>query len=121
MIHHRHGPASDREREVSVRLAAVLRRMGEQDAEAVLAIYQAGLDTGNASFETAAPDWERFDRSKLPDHRLVAVDQVSSEVLGWVAVSAVSSRSVYAGVVEHSVYVAPQARGRRVCTQLLQD
>jgi L-amino acid N-acyltransferase YncA len=85
----------------------------------VLAIYQAGLDTGQASFETQAPDWAAFDAARLPDHRYVARDRGSGEVLGWVAVSAVSSRCVYAGVVEHSVYVRPGAHGRGVGTTLL--
>jgi phosphinothricin acetyltransferase len=84
---------------------------------AVLSIYQAGLDTGNASFETAAPGWAGFDAAHLPAHRFVAVD--GTEVLGWVAVTPVSSRSVYAGVVEHSVYVAPSACGRGVGATLL--
>jgi phosphinothricin acetyltransferase len=82
------------------------------DAEAVLAIYQAGIDTGHATFETTAPGWAAFDTARLPDHRFVAVDDASREVVGWAAVSAVSSRGVYAGVVELSVYVSPGGRGR---------
>jgi phosphinothricin acetyltransferase len=88
-------------------------------AGAVLAIYQAGLDTGNASFETRAPEWAAFDAARLPGHRHVATDPDGGEVLGWIAVSAVSSRCVYAGVVEHSVYVRPAARGRGVGRALL--
>lgn len=87
-------------------------------ASMVLAIYQAGIDTGQATFETAAPDWEAFDAARLPDHRFVVVED--GDVLGWVAASAVSDRCVYAGVVEHSVYVAPAARGRGVGRALLQ-
>jgi phosphinothricin acetyltransferase len=99
--------------------------MTSADAPAVLRIYQAGLDTGQASFETAAPDWSAFDAARLPEHRFVAVappaDAVGQgEVLGWVAVSAVSSRCVYAGVVEHSVYVDPAARGQGVGRLLLE-
>lgn len=78
-----------------------VRPMTSDDADRVLAIYQAGLDAGNASFETTAPTWTAFDAAKLPDHRLVAVD-ADDTVLGWVAVSPTSSRAVYAGVVEHS-------------------
>jgi len=89
------------------------------DADQVLAIYQAGLDTGQASFETVAPAWETFDAAKLPGHRYVAADAASGEVLGWIAVSAVSSRPVYAGVVEHSVYVHLGHRGRGVGAALL--
>jgi L-amino acid N-acyltransferase YncA len=93
--------------------------MSSADAGAVLAIYQAGLDTGQASFETQAPDWAAFDAARLAGHRYVARDPGAGEVLGWVAVSAVSSRCVYAGVVEHSVYIGPGARGRGVGTALL--
>ena len=97
----------------------LVRPMRAGDAGAVLAIYQAGLDTGQASFETAAPAWEAFDAAKLPDHRHVAVDADSGAVLGWVAASAVSSRCVYAGVIEHSVYVHAGHRGRGVGAALL--
>jgi L-amino acid N-acyltransferase YncA len=95
-----------------------IRPMTPADAGAVLAIYQAGMDSGNASFEHTAPTWAAFDASKLPEHRLVAVDE-TGVVLGWVAISAVSGRAVYAGVVEHSVYVEPAARGRGVGRALL--
>ena len=87
-------------------------------AAEVLAIYQAGIDEGNATFETQAPDWEQFDRHRLPSHRFVALDQ-DGRVLGWVAASAVSTRKAYAGVVEHSVYVHRAARGRGVARLLL--
>ena len=97
---------------------ARIRRMTRTDATEVLSIYQAGLDGGQASFETTAPDWAAFDASRLPDHRLVAVGP-GGDVLGWVAVTPVSGRSVYAGVVEHSVYVDPRARGRGVGAVLL--
>ena len=92
--------------------------MSAGDAAAVLAIYQAGMDGGNASFEHTAPTWAAFDASKLPGHRLVALDE-QDVVIGWVAISAISSRAVYAGVVEHSVYVDPAAQGRGVGRALL--
>ncbi|WP_418961214.1 N-acetyltransferase family protein [Streptomyces tritici] len=87
-------------------------------AEEVIAIYQAGIDEGNATFETTAPTWEQFDAAKLPEHRYAAVDE-TGRVLGWVAASKVSHRCAYAGVVEHSVYVHPDARGRGVASALL--
>jgi phosphinothricin acetyltransferase len=86
-----------------------IRGMRDGDADEVLRIYQAGLDGGEASFETTAPTWEAFDSGRLAEHRYVAAD--GERVVGWVAVSPVSSRPVYAGVVEHSVYVAPDAQG----------
>ena len=87
-------------------------------ADAVLDVYQTGIDTGHASFEAAPPDWPTWDAAHLPDHRFVALDD-DGQVLGWVAASPTSSRCVYAGVVEHSVYVAPTARGHGVGTTLL--
>lgn len=87
-------------------------------ADEVLAIYQAGIDEGDATFETTAPTWEAFDAAKLPEHRFVALDERGA-VLGWVAATKVSDRCAYAGVVEHSVYVAPAARGRGVASALL--
>ncbi|HEU5418821.1 MAG TPA: GNAT family N-acetyltransferase [Streptosporangiaceae bacterium] len=91
--------------------------MTDEHAAAVLAIYQAGIDTGNATFETRVPTWAEFCAARLPEHRLVAVS--AGTVTGWAAVSATSSRCVYAGVVEHSVYVHPDARGRGVGRALL--
>ncbi|MFK4246906.1 GNAT family N-acetyltransferase [Micromonospora chokoriensis] len=88
-----------------------VRPMTDTDAGRVLTIYQAGLDAGNASFEVTAPTWVAFDAARLTAHRFVAVDPLGT-VLGWVAVSPTSTREVYAGVVEHSVYVDPAAQGR---------
>ncbi|MGW6916882.1 N-acetyltransferase family protein [Kitasatospora sp. NPDC054939] len=93
--------------------------MAPEHADRVLAIYRAGIDEGNATFETAAPTWEAFDAAKLPEHRYVALDR-DGLLLGWVAASRVSDRCAYAGVVEHSVYVRSEARGRGVAGLLLQ-
>ncbi|MFD3541445.1 GNAT family N-acetyltransferase [Streptomyces sp. NPDC058662] len=87
-------------------------------ADEVLAIYRAGIEEGNATFETAAPTWEEFDAAKLPEHRFAALG-ADGELLGWVAATRVSDRCAYAGVVEHSVYVHPDARGRGVAQRLL--
>jgi L-amino acid N-acyltransferase YncA len=88
-----------------------------EHAGAVLAIYQSGIEEGNATFETRTPAWEEFTAARLPGHRFVA--RAGGEILGWVAASAVSGRCVYAGVVEHSVYVHPAARGQGAGRQLL--
>lgn len=89
------------------------------DAEQVLTIYQAGIDEGNATFETTAPTWSAFEAAKLPEHRFVALDP-RGLVLGWIAASPVSGRAVYAGVIEHSVYVHQSARGLGIGTALLE-
>jgi L-amino acid N-acyltransferase YncA/SAM-dependent methyltransferase len=97
----------------------LVRPMRAGDAGQVLAVYQAGLDTGLASFETVAPSWAAFDAGKLPLHRHVAVSAATGRVLGWVAASPVSGRRVYAGVVEHSVYVDPGHHGKGIGGALL--
>jgi L-amino acid N-acyltransferase YncA len=91
--------------------------MAPEHAAAVMEIYQCGLDSGDASFETRAPNWSEWDKGHLADHRFVALDPRG--VVGHAAVSAVSGRCVYAGVVESSVYVHPRARGQGVGTLLL--
>ncbi|ESU48207.1 GNAT family N-acetyltransferase [Streptomyces filamentosus] len=99
--------------------SAAVVPLAAEHAEQVLAIYQAGVDEGNATFETSPPSWEAFEAAKLADHRFAALDADRS-VLGWVAASSVSDRCAYAGVVEHSVYVRPDARGRGIASALLE-
>ena len=84
----------------------------------VARIYAAGIATGNATFETEVPTWERWDAAHLPEHRFVALRD--GEVVGWAAVGPVSDRCVYGGVVESSVYVAESARRQGVGLELLQ-
>ena len=80
-------------------------------------IYLEGIATGNATFATEAPSWEQWDASHRQDCRLVA--KQGDELLGWAALSPVSSRCVYAGVAEVSVYVGVNARSRGVGRLLL--
>jgi len=94
-----------------------IRAMTPSDWTVVAQIYAEGIATGDATFETEVPTWEEFDVSRLPDHRLVAT--IDGLVVGWAAISPVSSRACYAGVVEHSVYVAEHARGRGIGRALL--
>jgi len=84
----------------------------------VARIYADGIATGNATFETQVPSWERWDAAHLPEHRFVALEH--RRVVGWTAVSPVSQRCVYEGVVENSVYVDEAARGRGVGRLLLE-
>ncbi len=95
-----------------------IRRLVAADWPAVHEIYEQGIATRAATFETEPPTWEQFDAGRLPDHRLVAVEDGS--VVGWAAVSPTSSRECYEGVVEHSVYVAEKTRGRGIGAALLE-
>lgn len=79
------------------------------DWPTVRGIYAEGIATGNATFETTTPDWDTWDRGHLPVCRLVA--RQGDTVVAWAALSPVSSRPCYAGVVEHSIYVAENCRG----------
>lgn len=95
-----------------------IREMDAADWPAVERIFAEGIAGGEATFEIETPTWEAFDSGRLRTPRLVAEDP-SAGVLGWVAASVVSSRAVYRGVVEHSVYVGEAARGRGVGAALL--
>jgi phosphinothricin acetyltransferase len=92
--------------------------MTPADWPAVRAIFEQGIATGNATFETSAPEWAAWDAGHLAEPRLVADD--NGEILGWAALSPVSKRAVYAGVAEVSVYVAGAARGRGLGRALLE-
>jgi L-amino acid N-acyltransferase YncA len=94
-----------------------LQPMRSGDWPAVRAIYEAGIATGNATFETTAPDWPAWDAAHLPGHRLVA--RVGGRVVGWTALAPVSDRCAYAGVVEDSIYVGPEAQGHGIGRALL--
>lgn len=91
--------------------------MRASDWPEVRAIYEEGIETGLATFETEAPEWDEWNDSHLEDCRIVAVD--GSKVLGWAAMSPVSDRCVYGGVAEVSVYVSAAAQGRGVGKLLL--
>jgi L-amino acid N-acyltransferase YncA len=93
--------------------------MQPEDWPAVREIYREGIATGNATFETEIPDWEKWDSAHRQDCRLISRN--GERVLGWAAVSPVSSRRVYRGVAEVSVYVAAAARGRGVGKALLES
>jgi phosphinothricin acetyltransferase len=96
----------------------VVEKMQDGDWPTVRAIYEQGIATGNATFETLVPSWQDWDRAHLPVCRFVARRQ--GQVIGWTALTPVSGRCVYAGVAEESVYVAESAWGQGVGKALLQ-
>jgi L-amino acid N-acyltransferase YncA len=81
-------------------------------------IYEQGIATGQATFQTTATEWEEWDQSHLPHSRIVAIE--NDEVIGWAALTPVSGRCVYAGVAEISVYIDERYRGRGIGKILLQ-
>jgi L-amino acid N-acyltransferase YncA len=87
------------------------------DWPAVRAIYEAGIATGLGTFETAAPSWDDWNAARFPHSRLVVREH--GQVIGWAALSPVSTRACYAGVAEIGIYVAAPERGRGVGRALL--
>jgi phosphinothricin acetyltransferase len=94
-----------------------VRDLRPDDWPEVARIYEEGIRTGNATFETDVPTWEAWDAAHLRDHRLVA--EREGQVVGWIALLPVSARACYAGVAEVSAYVAEEARGTGVGVELL--
>ena len=94
-----------------------MRDLRPDDWAEVARIFEEGIATGNATFETEVPSWDEWDGAHLAGHRFVAED--GERVVGWIAIVPVSTRGCYAGVAEVSVYVAAEARGRGVGSQLL--
>ena len=91
--------------------------MDPQHWNEVKRIYEEGLNTGNATFQTSAPDWEEWDKAHIKTSRLVALE--NGVVVGWAALTPVSDRCVYGGVAEISVYIGENARGKGVGKELL--
>jgi L-amino acid N-acyltransferase YncA len=95
--------------------------------EAVRSIYLQGIATGNATFQQSAPDWPEWDAGHLRACRLIARSLIAQlktarpeqEVVAWAALSSVSSRPVYRGVAEVSIYVAEAARGCGIGAKLM--
>ncbi len=95
----------------------LIRSMSPKDWNQVAKIYGEGIATGFATFETAVPDYDSWNNAHITSCRLVAEE--NDVVLGWAALSPVSSRCVYGGVAEVSVYIAENARGKGVGKALM--
>ena len=96
----------------------IIEAMQNSDGAAVLRIYEEGILTRNATFEMQAPGWETWDANHLEECRFVA--RGDGEVFGWVALVPVSSRCVYAGVAEVSIYISEKGRGNGIGKALMQ-
>ncbi|GAA5213168.1 N-acetyltransferase family protein [Corallincola platygyrae] len=96
-----------------------IRSFSPDDFPRVQAIYAQGIATGNATFQTKAKTWQEWDNGLRPDCRLIA--EIDGAIVGWAALSPVSSRSVYAGVAEVSIYIDSSYGGRGIGMQLLAE
>lgn len=97
----------------------IVDKMQADDWEQVKSIYIEGIETGNATFQQIAPSWEEWDESHLSVCRLVV--RSNGQVLGWAALSPVSSRCVYAGVAEVSIYVGQDQQGKGIGSSLMEN
>jgi len=95
----------------------IIEEMRNESWEMVQRIYNAGIATKNATFQTEAPEWQAWDQSHRKDCRLIA--KIDDNIAGWAALSNVSNRCVYAGVAEVSIYIDPAFRGMGVGDQLM--
>ena len=95
----------------------MIRKMTQKDGPRVLEIYKMGIETGNATFETSIPCWEDWNSGHLKHSRFVYTD--NGKVLGWVALSPVSSRSAYEGVAEISIYIDTDTLGKGIGSLLI--
>jgi len=94
-----------------------IESMAETDWRAVRAIYIEGIESKNATFEKSAPEWPTWNDAHLKTCRIVA--RSANVILGWAALSSVSTRHVYHGVAEVSIYVSACARGKKIGSRLL--
>nr|MBC7613145.1 N-acetyltransferase [Pseudopedobacter sp.] len=96
----------------------VIKEMLPEYWESVKKIYELGIDTGIATFELKATEWEEWNKNHLPHSRLVCL--IDDRVAGWIAISAISIRSVYRGVAETSVYIQPAFKGMGIGIVLME-
>ncbi|UJH68695.1 GNAT family N-acetyltransferase [Allomuricauda sp. SCSIO 65647] len=96
-----------------------IRKMTKKDWPSVAQIYAEGIATGLATFESEVPDYGSWNASHTDSCRLIAEQE--GNVVGWAALSPVSSRCVYGGVGEVSVYVGKDSRGHGIGKLLLQE
>lgn len=96
----------------------MIREMNSEDSSRILEIYKSGIETRNATFETEVPTWEIWDSRHTTHSRFVFEE--NRIVLGWAALSLVSTRKAYSGVAELSIYVEPNSLGKKIGSKLLE-
>lgn len=94
----------------------IIRKMETSDLNEVLKIYKEGIETGMATFETIVPSNQVWDERHHVTLRFVAEEH--NRVVGWIAISPVSTRAVYSGVGEVSVYISSDSKGKGIATEL---
>ena len=98
-------------------MEVIFRPMIETDWSQVAEIYRQGINTGNATFETEIPDWDKWNSGHIQTCRIVAVTEI--EIIGWAALIPVSTRKVYAGVAEVSIYISNKYQGLKIGSKLM--
>jgi phosphinothricin acetyltransferase len=91
-------------------MKCIIREMKKEDWSQVAEIYDQGIKSGNATFETIVPEWEEWDNHHLKECRFVVITE--EQIIGWAALNPVSSRPAYSGVAEVSIYVEAAKRGK---------
>jgi len=99
-------------------MEVALRPMIEDDWDSVAEIYRQGIETGNATFETNIPSWDKWSSTHLKACRIVAT--IENSIVAWAALVSVSERNVYSGVAEVSIYVSNNFKGLKIGTILLE-
>jgi phosphinothricin acetyltransferase len=100
-------------------MEVIFRQMIEADWSQVVEIYTQGINTGNATFETEIPDWDKWNSGHIQTCRIVAVNEI--EIIGWAALVPVSTRKVYSGVAEVSIYISNEYQGINIGSKLLKQ
>jgi phosphinothricin acetyltransferase len=97
----------------------MVREMNQSDGQEVLEIYRMGLETRNATFETKVPKWQEWDSKHILHSRFVSEE--NGIVTGWAALTPFSTREVYRGVAEVSIYIADSFRGKKIGSELMEN
>jgi L-amino acid N-acyltransferase YncA len=97
----------------------MVREMLQSDSVSVLEIYRMGLETRNATFETKVSSWQEWDSKHLHHSRIVSEE--NGVITGWAALSTFSTREVYKGVAEVSIYVGSSFRGKKIGSELMEN